>query len=154
MAVRRGKDVFWILAAVLALLAYASLRSEYRLRAQMPMEFFDGHALSPARRIQEQRVAEAYWNCALTQIQWNYGYAHRLPEEPPSTFVIGDERAGTAAKDPVLRARYWQRLREVWDLSSAWQRHYEWSPISLRESFRDAGDWLVEHMRRIVGYSW
>jgi hypothetical protein len=151
---RRKKEIVWILLGVVVLLAYASLRSEYHLRSQMPPEFFNATAPAQARRADEKRAAEAYWNCAVTQIQWDYGYARRLPDLPPADFVIQADQAGAAARDPVLRARYWQKLREVWVLSSSWQQRYTWSPISLRESFRSAGDWLETHMRRIVGYSW
>jgi hypothetical protein len=120
----------------------------------MPVEFFDPGVLPAARVTTEKRVALAYWRCAVMQIQWEYGYARRLPADPPANFVIRTEEAGALANDPVPRARYWRRLQEVWDVPSSWQHHYEWSTISLRESFRSAADWFEVHMRRIVGYSW
>jgi hypothetical protein len=32
-----------------------------------------------------------------------------------------------------------------------WQQHYEWNTISLTNSLQSAGQWLEDHMRRIVG---
>ena len=154
MAVRRRNDIVFIVMAVAAIVAYASVRSEYRLKSQMPVEFFDPLTPTPARVKTEKRVAEAYWRCAVTQIQWEYGYARRLPAEAPVNFTIRADEAGALANDPVLRARYWQRLREAWDLPSSWQHHYEWSTISLTDSLRAAGQWLEGTMRRLTGYSW
>jgi len=156
MAVHRKLDIVAIVAVVLCILAYASFRSEFRLREQMPAEFFDASQVRKDqvrkdRQASEEKIARAYWKCAVTQIQWKYGYAHRLPEEPPEEFTVTVEDAGAAAHDTVLRTHYWTRLRMFWNESSIWQEKYTWSPISLKESLRSAGQWLELHMRRIVG---
>jgi hypothetical protein len=153
MAVHRRYDIMAIVAIVLCVVAYASLRSEFRLRPRMPVEFFDASQVAADRRVAEEKIARAYWKCAVTQVQWKYGYAHRLPEEPPDEFAITSEEAGVAARDSAVRARYWQRLRGVWGVSAVWHKEYEWNTISLRESLQSAGDWLGRTMRRITGWS-
>jgi hypothetical protein len=74
-----------------------------------------------------------------------------LPEQAPADFSVTVEQAGRSANDQNLRAQYWQKLRELWAVSAIWQRHYEWNTISLTNSLQSAGQWLEDHMRRIVG---
>jgi hypothetical protein len=147
MAVHRKYDILAIILLVLLVLAYASFRSEFRLQAAMPLEFFDGSRVPAQIRRSEEGIARAYWNCAVTQIQWRYGYAHRLPEEPPAEFVANVRDASA----PAVRLRYWQKLQDVWTVSVVWHREYEWNRISLNESFQSAGQWMERHMRRIIG---
>jgi len=150
MAVRRKYDIAAVVIVVLAIAAYASFRQEYRLRPDMPVEFFDPSSVPAGKRSQERAIADAYWRCAVTQIQWRYGYAHRLPEQPPSEFSIGNTQG--APENPAVRLRSWQKLRATWGISSAWKEQWEWNTISLGDSLRSAGAWLEMHMRRIVGY--
>ena len=149
--VHRRYDIIAIIALVILVVLYASLRSEYRLTATMPVEFFDASRVPAEKRAAEEKIAEAYWKCAVTQIQWQYGYAHRLPDEPPAEFFVTVAEAGTAANDSAIRARYWQKLRGVWGISTVWHKRYEWNTISLTQSLQSAGQWLESHMRRIVG---
>jgi hypothetical protein len=151
MAVHRRHDILAIVIVVLCVVAYAAFRTDLRLREQMPTEFFDGAHLPPPQRASEEKIARAYWKCAVTQIQWKYGYAHRLPDEPPDEFSVTAEEAGAAAGNSALRSRYWQRLRVIWDATDIWQEHYEWSPIVFKESLQSAGDWLERLMRRVTG---
>ena len=153
MAEEKRHDIRFIVIFAIAVAAYASIRSEYRLRSEMPIEFFDSSRAPSAKRAGEERIAKAYWDCAVNQVQWKYGYAHRLPEDPPEEFVVTTEQAGGAAKDQVLRERYWQKLREVWGISMVWHKHYEWNTSTLRNSVQSAGAWLELHMRRILS-SW
>jgi hypothetical protein len=151
MAVHRRYDIIAIVAAVILLALYASIRSEFRLRPAMPVEFFDASRVPAEKRAAEAKIAEAYWNCAVTQIQWQYGYAHRLPDEPPAEFSVTVAAAGSAAQDSAVRARYWQKLRGVWGISTVWHQEYEWNTISLTESLQSAGQWLERQARRIIG---
>jgi hypothetical protein len=153
MAVHRRYDIWAILVIVLAIVAYASFRTEFRLRASVPVEFFDPSGLTPKKRAAEEVIAKAYWECAITQIQWKYGYAHRLPDDPPPEFSVTTMQAGSAADDTTVRNHYWQRLRATWVVSSAWEEHYDWNTISLSNALRSAGAWLEGHMRAILGYS-
>ena len=150
MAVQRRYDILAIIAVAVAIAAYASVRSEYRLRTAMPVEFFDAASVPAAHRAEEERIARAYWNCAVKQVQWKYGYGHRLPDGPPDEFAI---RAGeVSATDAASRAHYWQKLRDVWGISTAWNEQYAWDSGSLRNSVNSAGEWMERHMRRISGY--
>ena len=149
--VQRRYDIIAITFVAICLASYASIRSEFRLRQDMPVEFFDPSHVPPGKRTSEEKVARAYWNCAVTQIQWKYGYAHRLPEDPPDDFTLTTEQAGSAAKDPALRERYWQKLRALWGVSTMWERRYEWNTDTLRNSLQSAGQWLEELGRRILG---
>jgi hypothetical protein len=151
MAVQRRYDIIAIVVFVILVGLYASIRSEFRLRSTMPVEFFDASRVPAEKRTAEARIAEAYWKCAVTQIQWQYGYAHRLPDEPPAGFSVTAAEAGSAAQDSAVRARYWQKLRAVWSISTVWHQQYEWNTISLTQSLQSAGQWLETHMRRIVG---
>jgi hypothetical protein len=151
MAVQRRYDIMAVIALVILIALYASIRSEFRLRAAMPVEFFDASRVPAEERPAEKKIAAAYWKCAVTQIQWQYGYAHRLPDEPPAAFSVTAAEAGAAAQDSALRARYWQKLRTVWSISTVWHQQYEWNTTSLTQSLQSAGQWLESHMRRIVG---
>jgi hypothetical protein len=151
MAVQRRYDIIAIVVFVILVALYASIRSEFRLRAEMPVEFFNASRIPAEKRAAEEKIAEAYWKCAVTQIQWQYGYAHRLPDEPPAEFSVTTAEAGSTAKDSAVRGRYWQKLRAVWGISTVWHQQYEWNTISLTQSLQSAGQWLETHMRRIVG---
>jgi hypothetical protein len=152
MSVHRRYDVWALIAIVAAITAYASFSVEFRLRSTMPREFFDPSTVPSKQRATESALAKAYWQCAVTQIQWKYGYAHRLPDEPVAEFVIA---SGPFTKTDAANSRllYWQRLRQTYELSSSWERRYEWNTISLRASLQSAGAWLEKHMRNIIGYS-
>ena len=150
MAVHRRYDIAAIVLVVLCILAYASLQSKFRLRPEMPVEFFDPSRLPRATRAAEERIARAYWKCAVSEVQWKWGYAQRLPDEPPAEFSI---KSSEELRNPATRLRYWQKLRELWGVSAIWHEQYEWNTISLRGSLQSAGQWLEEQMRRIIGYA-
>ncbi len=152
MAVHRRYDILAIMAGVVGLLAYASFESEFRLRPEMPVEFFDASRMPQPKRAAEEQIARAYWKCAVNEVQWRYGYARRLPDDPPPEFAVAAAELAPAA-DPVTRARYWRRLREVWGISSIWNEHYEFNTLAIRNSLQSAGDSLERLMRRITGYS-
>jgi len=151
MALRRRYDVFIIAALVLAAIAYASLSSEFRLQADMPREFFDGSNLPAAKRSSEEKIAKAYWECAVKQVQWKYGYASRLPDDPPPEFGLSSSDVGPVAKDETVRRHYWQQLRATWHVSGAWKNEYVWSSVSFRQSLRTAGEWWGQMTRNIFG---
>lgn len=141
MAVRRKYDIVIIIGLVLAAVAYGASRTEYRLQPDMPREFFDRSTVPQAKRATEQKIAAAYWNCAVKEIQWKYGYSSRLPQEPLPEFSVNTNEVGPAANDETIRRHYWSQLRTVWNLSSAWKVEYQWSSISFHQSLRAAGDW-------------
>src|SRR5258706_11565839 len=107
MAFRRKHDIVAIVALVLAVIGDGSLRSEFRLQPDMPPEFFDGSPLPPAKRASEQKVAAAYWACAVKQAQWKYGYASRLPVDPPPELTASSCKLGLVANDEAVSRQYW-----------------------------------------------
>ena len=149
--VHRRYDIIAVVFTVICVAAYASIRSEFRLRREMPVEFFDASRIPASKRASEEKVARAYWKRAVTQVQWKYGYAHRLPDEPSDDFSLTTEEAGSAANDSALRARYWQRLRSLWAVSTMWEKRYEWNNDTLRNSLQSAGQWLTQFIQRIIG---
>jgi hypothetical protein len=151
MAIRRKFDLVIIVALVLAAIAYGASRSEFRLRPDMPVEFFDGSHLPPGKRASEEKIAKAYWNCAVKNVQWKYGYASRLPDDPPPGFSVSESEVGPVAKDETVRRRYWLQLRATWNVTSAWKTQYEWSSISFRQSLRSAGEWWSQLTRNMMG---
>ena len=102
-----------------------SLSPIYRLRPVMPADFVDAPSSSTAeKRAAEQSLARAYWDCAVNQIQWRYGYGYRLPQDPPSDFIITS--LGESSADPLIRARYWLMLQRVWYVPDNWTKSYRW----------------------------
>ena len=153
MAVNRRHDIPIIILFVLCVVGFGSFRYEDRLRDSEPREFFDASQFPANQRAAEEKLAQAYWACAVSQIQWKYGYAHRLPDDPPEEFAVTTDAAGAAAKDGAARLRYWRRLRLIWDASAIWERHYSISPLVFKQSAESAGQWLQDLMRRITGHS-
>jgi hypothetical protein len=148
---RRKYDVPAIVALVLVVLAIACFRSEFRLQFDMPHEFFDARQVAKEKRASEEKIARAYWNCAVKQVQWKYGYAHRLPEAPPDEFLLNESEIGAAARDQALRRHYWQQLHTAWNMSSVWQTRWEFSFLAFRQSLQTGGEWWKELVRSVVG---
>ena len=116
-----------VLLVAVGLFAEASFSPIYRLRATMPPEFIDAPSSWPAeKRATEERIARAYWDCAVNEIQWRYGYGYRLPQDPPSDFIVTSLNLGEASGDPVIRARYWLMLQRVWYVPDNWTKSYHW----------------------------
>ncbi|PYX62171.1 MAG: hypothetical protein DMG74_21510 [Acidobacteria bacterium] len=152
MLVNRKYDKATILIIAAGLLAYASFQPKFRLRTALPREFIDESSSWPAeKRVSEEKVARAYWNCAVTQIQWKYGYGHRLPQDVPPEFAVSTEELGPTADDPATRARFWRKLRQVWYLPSIWEKDYGWVLPPITNSLRSGGEWLQHQIQRITG---
>lgn len=148
---RRKYDIVVILGIVLLILSFASFRSEFRLRSEMPVEFFDATHAPREKRSSEEKIAQAYWECAVKEVQWKYGYARRLPDDPPAEFALSTPDIGPIAKDQEVRRYYWQKLRMTWNVSSAWNNRWEFSFTTFLQSLRTGGDWWKELVRSIVG---
>ena len=123
---------------LLSLFVYRSTRPQMRLPAEPPANFLVGRPdWSAKRREAEQRLARAYWDCAVTVVQWRYAYGSILPPTPPAEFRVDAGTLPKAAAAPESRDYYWQRLREVWPV--AWKEVYGWET-----------GWFFEPLR----YSW
>lgn len=128
---------------VVALLIFISYRPKYRLRGEMPT-FFGFTQNAPDKNTVQGRVAGAYWQSALTDIQWKYPHGHPLPTDPPSEFRLDTKAFGLLAADADMRSLYWRRLQQVWMSPEAWTEHYEWDWSWTNDPFTSASQWLHE----------
>ena len=132
-----------VVLILVGLIAEASFSPIYRLRANMPPEFVDAPATSsPEKRAAEEKIARAYWDCAVGQVQWRYGYGYRLPHDPPNDFIVASEDLGPMADDAVTRVRYWSKVQNAWYVPDNWTKTYHWDT-------RWTTDWL-DTMKRLV----
>lgn len=162
MLSERKVDRFLIVAVPVALFVYASTRPIARLRADVPPRFVDVPAsASRKQRAEEERRAQAYWNCALSFVQWRYTYGSPLPDDPPEDFRVGAESAvpteAAAGAAPAAghskdrsqdqaRLRYWRRLRQVWTSPDCWSFSREWSTQWLTEPVMGAVRWIENYL--------
>jgi hypothetical protein len=122
-----AKIWIWLFGGLALIFAYRSTRAVMHLQAEPPAEFMDVRPEWDAkqRRI-EERLAQAYWQCAVKVMQQRYPFSTLLPGEPPPEFKI-DARAFPDLPPGISleRDRYWQNLRKVWVKPEAWSRTYE-----------------------------
>jgi len=141
-------DIFEYAGVMRDYLDLLSLKQS-RLNVNMPPEFVDASSGHVAENASEEKIARAYWECAVDTIQWKYGYSDSLPQDPPSEFRAnlknegvfwvglskafiwvgkllhkgGEMRTDTNiighAAAPSTRARYWDKLRQAWASPSA-----------------------------------
>lgn len=151
MLYRRAIDRFLIVAVPAGLFIYLSARPVTRLRPDMPPAFAVAppHA-SAAQRALEQRAAQAYWNCAVTLIQWRYPFGSSLPDTPPDEFNTGGEQAGGVKSVQNSEIRYWRRLRRFWDMPSSWTKSREWSTQWLTDPFGHGIEGIREYFRNLI----
>ena len=151
MFVKQKFDRVALVLLVLVVVAYAAFQPRFHLRGEMPVEFFDPSGPRGSKKIDQRNLAEAYWGCAVKEIQWKYGYAHRLPEDPPVEFFLSSAQVGPEGDDATMRLHYWQKLRMVWNLPSAWETDYGFDLSSMKRSFQSAAGWLQYQMWRLTG---
>jgi hypothetical protein len=138
----------------LAAFAYSSFDAKLRLRPDMPKDFMDSSkSITAANRAQEERLARAYWRCALA-VQWKYGYGHRLPDDPPPEFLVTTQDVGTAASDTGSRLRYWHRFQEVWYVPNNWEKSYAFDLPQMTRSLQGGAARLELWLRRMIGAPW
>ena len=137
--------VLLISAVGFCLLSYRPISS---ITPEMPKEFVDISSIGNRRqRLTEERVAKAYWDCVVNNIQWEYHYGSSLPQNPPQDFM--PVRADVTTVDTATRTRYWRKLQEVWYLPTTWQKHYEWDTrwtTSWIDQVKYVGSWLYSRM--------
>jgi hypothetical protein len=117
--------LLFVLLLRFALLGGTPGGGRYHLRTEMPAAFFQVDTNSKRLSLDE-RIAWAYWEAAVMEVQWKYGYYHPLPPDPPAEFQIDATALGPDAADPATRMLYWHRLQRIWYLSETWQRDSEW----------------------------
>jgi hypothetical protein len=154
MFIRRKFDKYVIVALAAGLFAYLSFQPVYRLRTTMPLEFADAASSLPApQRATEERIATAYWTCAVTEIQIQYSYGRQIPPDPPPGFQLAGPTPRNDAEAAATRLRYWRKLRQLWYVPSVWSKTYEWDFSWLTGSVKAAGEWLGEAWRKITKIS-
>ena len=141
----------WLLVALLALglFLYCSYQPRFRLRPAMPVDFIDEPlAVSSQKPGPEAKIARAYWSCLENNIQWQYGYGHTLPADPPADFTTL-QAASVASEDATTRMRYWHRAQHVWYLPTTWQKNYEWNFNWTTDWIQNGGDALHHLFERL-----
>ena len=142
----------WLLVALLALglFLYCSYQPRFRLSPAMPADFVDEPTPRSYRGPDpETKIAGAYWSCMVNNVQWEYGYGHTLPADPPATFT-GPEASGITGENNLTRMRYWRRAQHVWYLPTAWQKEYEWNFDWTTNWFQNGVD-AMRHMLERLG---
>ena len=152
MFFRHSFDKLIYPVVALALLAAVSYRPKYHLRPDMPPEFFRPAASSSTKGKPslDQKIAWAYWESALMNIQWKYPHGKTLPPDPPYEFRIDAQALGPLAADPTTRQVYWHRLQDVWYTPETWQKQYEWDWNWASDPLMSAGQWLREEADRLT----
>jgi hypothetical protein len=141
----------WIMVALFALglFLYVSYQPRFRLSAAMPADFVDTPLAGPSQKLDpEAKIASAYWSCLANNIQWQYGYGHTLPSDPPPDFTA-IHASGTAAEDTATRIRYWHKAQHVWYLPTAWQKQYEWNFDWTTDWVQNGGEALHHLFERL-----
>lgn len=112
------------------------------MSAEPPPAFFGpNRTWNQPERQQERRLALAYWNVAVRRIQTSYSPDRPLPADPPPQFQVSKVETDWKSDGIALRARYWHRLREVWNQRDAWVVSYGWN-----------SDWLGRALNSLPRY--
>jgi hypothetical protein len=142
------------LAAVALILVPISLSRHpvVRLRVEPPAGFVDERPdWNAKRRAREEQLARAYWERAVQDLQTKYAFGTNLPEEPPAEFKV--EEKGLPGKnvkvDPGARARYWEKIRQVWARPEMWDKSSDWNTEWTRGGLGSADGWL-QSLRKIL----
>ena len=141
----------WILVALFALglFLYGSYQPRFRLNAVMPADFVDTPLAGPSQKPgPEAKIASAYWSCLANNIQWQYGYGHTLPSDPPPDFTA-IHISGIASEDTTTRIHYWHKAQHVWSLPTAWQKQYEWNFNWPTNWVQDGGEAMHRLLERL-----
>jgi hypothetical protein len=140
-----------LLAVPTALFVYASSQPITRLRPDMPSNFVDPpRNASAQQRAREERVAQAYWDCAVTLMQWQYTYGSPLPNKPPDDFQVDTADAVSWQVPPESRLRYWRRLQTLWNSPDAWTTWREWSTRWLTDPLSHGLEGIREYFRNLI----
>jgi hypothetical protein len=149
MFIKRKFDKILAALVLAGIFLYASIRPSFHLRADMPASFMSPSTAVPRHDLdQEEKIANAYWKCAVTQIQRKYGYGYQLPEAPPAEFAVVSKELSSAAM-PDVRNKYWRNLRELWYDPNTWVTEYKWDLGWTNNPLHSAGDWLQQHFSKL-----
>jgi hypothetical protein len=149
MFIKRKFDKIVVVLVLAGIFIYASFRPSFHLRTDMPAGFMSSPTAGTGHgQNHEAEVANAYWKCAVTQVQWKYGYGYQLPETPPAEFAVASTKLSSAAIADT-RDRYWRNLRELWYDPNTWVTEYKWDFRWAGNPLHSAGDWLRQHFSKL-----
>jgi hypothetical protein len=115
----------------------------------MPKGFADApKGASAADRAAEYRIANAYWECAVTFVQFEYSYGSMLPDAVPDDFRI-DPTYGAGA-GPEARLHYWEQFRRMWLKPEAWRRDRGWNTMWLTQPLENGWEAFRAYMNHLV----
>lgn len=150
-SVRQGCKLGLVLMAGLAV--SASYRPVYRLSSEVPPGLTLRGGREVRTSVRDQDTARLYWQCAVRSLQCEYGYGFVLPEAPPAEFSLGMQDLRTGSGEAAVRAQYWQKVRELWQVPEVWNRQYEWSLDWVAEDIHRGSGWVQEQVAGIVNLS-
>lgn len=154
MSIRENKGKVAIAGILIGLFLYASIRQTHQLRLDMPREFANVTGAFPAeQRTNAEGLAKAYWECALTKIQWRYPFGSPLPHDPPPEFVVSAPDLGAIASDPAIRLQFWRKLEQLWYFPDTWNRRYSWSLDWITDSAKSIIEKVQRYMNKLPGAS-
>jgi hypothetical protein len=145
---RRRIDKLLIPIMLLVVLIASSYRAKYHLRNEMPGGFFQEETKSKTPAL-DKKIASAYWERALMEVQWKYGYSHSLPPNPPEEFQINAAALGEVAADPATRMLYWHRLQQIWYSPETWKKEYGWDLTWFRDPLTSGAEWIKGEASRL-----
>ena len=130
-----------IVALVAGFFTFISFHPAYQLRDEVPADFREVPGPSaPEKRAAEDKIARAYWDCVVHDIQWKYGRGQPLPPLPPDEFRIKSQDLGNDGGDPKIRNGYWRRLQAIWYAPSIWKKDYKFDLSWMAMPFELARD--------------
>jgi len=134
----------WLLVIVPAVVfIYFSYQPVTELRSEMPAQFVDVRPnAGAAERAAEERIAQAYWDLARSDIQWKYAHGVALPDSPPERFRISLSEPPGPEVLAASRLPYWRRLQRVWLQPSSWVTARTWSVDWLTSPVISVIEWI------------
>ena len=147
---RQKIDWLLILVVVTGVFLYASYQPNFRLPSTMPADFMEPPS-SPQQGAAEGKIAQAYWNCLVDNVQWKYGFGRVLPTDAPADFSLSVEPPAVAIEDAATRARYWRKAQHLWALPNIWKKAYEWDFSWTTNWIQDGGDALHRAFQHLGG---
>lgn len=126
----RGAQMLLILVALIptVLFIYLAAKPVMRLKPNAPADFVEASPdLAAAHTETAQKLAQAYWDWAAVHLAPDYPFGSQLPDQPPALFDAEGPGFPTGVDADVARARYWQKLRQLWANPQSWQKVEAWN---------------------------
>lgn len=126
----RGVQYILVLVALIptVLFVYLAAKPVMRLKPNAPADFVEASPdLAAAHTETAQKLAQAYWDWAAVHLAPDYPFGSQLPDQPPALFDAEGPGFPTGVDADVARARYWQKLRQLWANPQSWQKVEAWN---------------------------